>query len=52
MANDSDNSRCYMLVHQARRLQSPNFIITNADASIMPKIRIRDEKTGEMGTLK
>ena len=23
IANDSDNSRCYMLVHQAKRLQSP-----------------------------
>merc|ERR1712142_874205 len=29
VANDSDNSRCYMLVHQAKRLQSPCLVITN-----------------------
>ena len=26
VANDSDNSRCYMLVHQAKRLQAGNSI--------------------------
>merc|ERR1719342_454236 len=40
VANDSDNSRCYMLVHQAKRLQSPCFIITNHDASIMPNLQV------------
>ena len=44
VANDSDNSRCYMLVHQAKRLQSPCFIITNHDASIMPNMKITDPK--------
>ncbi len=38
VANDADNSRCYMLVHQAKRLQSPNVIITNHDATVMPKL--------------
>lgn len=36
IANDVDNNRCYMLVHQAKRLSSPNIIITNHDATIMP----------------
>ena len=40
VANDSDNSRCYMLVHQAKRLQSPSVIITNHDAAIMPNLQI------------
>ena len=44
VANDSDNSRCYMLVHQAKRLQSPAVIITNHDASIMPNMKITDPK--------
>lgn len=43
MANDSDNSRCYLLVHQAKRLQSPNVIITNHDASNFPSIFTTDE---------
>jgi tRNA (cytosine34-C5)-methyltransferase len=47
VANDSDNSRCYMLVHQAKRLQSPCVIITNHDASIMPNIQITDPNNAE-----
>ena len=42
VANDSDNSRCYMLVHQAKRLQSPSVIITNHDASCMPNMTYTD----------
>ena len=42
VANDSDNARCYMLVHQAKRLQSPCVIITNQDASIMPNLHMTD----------
>ncbi len=52
VANDADNSRCYMLVHQARRLQSPNFVITNCDASIYPRLSVKDEETGELKGLK
>ncbi|XP_066594185.1 tRNA (cytosine(34)-C(5))-methyltransferase isoform X2 [Prorops nasuta] len=36
VANDLDNNRCYMLVHQAKRLNSPNILITNHDSSFMP----------------
>lgn len=38
IANDADNKRCYMLVHQAKRLQSPCLLITNHDAGAMPNI--------------
>ncbi|XP_063975582.1 tRNA (cytosine(34)-C(5))-methyltransferase [Diachasmimorpha longicaudata] len=40
IANDVDNNRCYMLVHQAKRLNSPNILITNHDSSVMPNFRI------------
>ncbi len=39
IANDLDNKRCYMLMHQLKRLESPNFMIINHDASAMPNIR-------------
>ncbi|KAK9503672.1 hypothetical protein O3M35_010185 [Rhynocoris fuscipes] len=42
VANDVDNSRCYMLVHQAKRLNSPSIIITNHDASILPNFIIKN----------
>lgn len=40
VANDLDNKRCYMLVHQAKRLNSPCLIITNNDAANFPNIKI------------
>lgn len=40
IANDLDNNRCYMLVHQAKRLNSPNMIITNHDATVMPNFTV------------
>ncbi|KAF0294944.1 tRNA (cytosine(34)-C(5))-methyltransferase [Amphibalanus amphitrite] len=42
VANDADNKRCYMLVHQAKRMQSPCFCITNHDAANMPTMRAAD----------
>ena len=44
VANDSDNSRCYMLVHQAKRLQSPCYIIINHDASCLPNLQVRETR--------
>ncbi|XP_068624940.1 tRNA (cytosine(34)-C(5))-methyltransferase [Battus philenor] len=44
MANDVDNSRCYMLVHQAKRLNSPCILITNHDSAVMPSLIVTDEK--------
>ncbi|XP_042892490.1 tRNA (cytosine(34)-C(5))-methyltransferase-like isoform X2 [Penaeus japonicus] len=51
VANDVDNRRCYMLTHQAKRLQSPSIIITNHDAAFMPKI-YHTRKDGSVGPLK
>ncbi|RWS25402.1 tRNA (cytosine(34)-C(5))-methyltransferase-like protein, partial [Leptotrombidium deliense] len=36
IANDVDNRRCYMLVHQSKRLHSPSFVIVNHDAGNIP----------------
>ncbi|KAI0240420.1 RNA cytosine-C(5)-methyltransferase NSUN2 [Lamellibrachia satsuma] len=43
VANDSDNKRCYLMVHQVKRLESPNFMIINHDASKMPNLRLSPE---------
>lgn len=51
IANDLDNNRCYMLVHQAKRLNSPNILITNHDSSIMPNFIITNPD-GTKDTLK
>ena len=37
IANDVDAKRCYMLIHQAKRLNSPCFMVTNHDASVYPQ---------------
>lgn len=47
VANDIDNSRCYMLVHQAKRLNSPSIIITNHDASILPNFIVENPDNSE-----
>ncbi|KAJ9575325.1 hypothetical protein L9F63_025724 [Diploptera punctata] len=51
IANDVDNNRCYMLVHQAKRLNSPCIIITNHDAAVMPNFTVTD-KDGSPSMLK
>ncbi|XP_013780179.1 tRNA (cytosine(34)-C(5))-methyltransferase-like [Limulus polyphemus] len=51
VANDMDNKRCYMLVHQAKRLHSPCCIVTNHDASQMPNLRVKTP-TGKTEVLK
>ncbi|EDX01237.1 tRNA (cytosine(34)-C(5))-methyltransferase [Drosophila yakuba] len=38
LANDVDNNRCYMLVHQAKRLNSPCLLVTNHDSSVFPNL--------------
>ncbi|KAK9517428.1 hypothetical protein VZT92_014945 [Zoarces viviparus] len=40
IANDVDNKRCYLLVHQAKRLNSPCIMVVNHDASCIPTLRI------------
>ena len=38
VANDKDNKRCYMLVHQTKRLNSPSLVVLNEDASCIPNL--------------
>ncbi|XP_076016043.1 RNA cytosine C(5)-methyltransferase NSUN2 [Genypterus blacodes] len=40
IANDVDNKRCYLLVHQAKRLNSPCIMVVNHDASCIPKLQV------------
>lgn len=40
IANDSDYKRAHMLIHQMKRLNSPNLIVTNHDATMYPSIRL------------
>ncbi|XP_064640882.1 RNA cytosine-C(5)-methyltransferase NSUN2-like [Lineus longissimus] len=39
VANDVDNKRCYLMVHQVKRLQSPCFMIVNHDVQQLPNFR-------------
>lgn len=52
IANDVDNKRCYMLVHQAKRLNSPCCLITNTEAGQFPNLFINDEKEDKLKLLK
>ncbi|KAI9833762.1 MAG: hypothetical protein M1819_003495 [Sarea resinae] len=43
IANDADYRRSQMLIHQVKRLNSPNLIVTNHDATMFPSIKIRSD---------
>jgi multisite-specific tRNA:(cytosine-C5)-methyltransferase len=45
IANDVDYKRAQMLVHQMKRLSSPNIIVTNHDATIYPSIKLPSESS-------
>lgn len=49
VANDANNQRCYMLVHQAKRLNSPCCLVVNHDAQNMPKMKIRSDDKDDQG---
>ena len=51
VANDVDNRRCYMLVHQSKRLHSPSVVIINHDASTMPNF-VKVDDNGNTNLLK
>ncbi|KAF2458680.1 hypothetical protein BDY21DRAFT_283543 [Lineolata rhizophorae] len=40
IANDMDYRRAQMLIHQVKRLNSPNLIVTNHNATFFPSVRI------------
>lgn len=54
IANDVDNKRCYMLVHQAKRLNSPCIAVINHDSAILPNLHatIPDGSTEQVLYLK
>ncbi|MCJ1405722.1 hypothetical protein MMC11_008952 [Xylographa trunciseda] len=45
IANDIDYKRAHMLIHQMKRLNSPNLIVTNHDATTYPSIKLRADPT-------
>jgi 16S rRNA C967 or C1407 C5-methylase (RsmB/RsmF family) len=52
IANDADYKRCHMLVHQLKRLSSPNLIVSNHDATMFPSIRLPQTNKNESPYLK
>ena len=40
IANDADYKRAHLLIHQMKRLNSPNLIVTNHDATLFPSIKL------------
>jgi len=40
IANDVDYRRAHMLIHQMKRLNSPNLVVTNHDATMFPSIKL------------
>ncbi|KAL8987161.1 MAG: hypothetical protein Q9177_003608, partial [Variospora cf. flavescens] len=43
ICNDVDYKRAHMLIHQMKRLNSPNLIVTNHDATMYPSIKLPTE---------
>ncbi|XP_023684523.2 RNA cytosine C(5)-methyltransferase NSUN2 [Paramormyrops kingsleyae] len=48
IANDVDNKRCYLLVHQAKRLNSPCVMVINHDASSIPRFQVDSDGRKEV----
>ncbi|KAK7208016.1 S-adenosyl-L-methionine-dependent methyltransferase [Myxozyma melibiosi] len=42
VANDKDYKRAHMLIHQVKRLNSPNLVIVSHDAKLFPRIAISE----------
>ena len=47
IANDSDYKRAQMLIHQVKRLSSPNLIVTNHDATMFPSIKLPSDPASD-----
>ena len=52
IANDADYKRAHMLIHQMKRLNSPNLIVTNHDATMYPSIKLPSEPVHDGGVPK
>lgn len=46
VANDADYKRAHMLIHQTKRLNSPNLVVTNHDATWFPSLRVGEGVDG------
>lgn len=46
VANDKDYKRAHMLIHQVKRLNSPNLIIVSHDAKLFPRIAVSESVDG------
>ena len=47
IANDIDYKRAHMLIHQMKRLNSPNLIVMNHDATQFPSIKLPSDPASE-----
>eukprot|EP01083_Nonionella_stella_P064554 168354_1 len=47
VANDDNPGRSYMLVHQIKRLNSPNFVTINHKAQFLPNLQLIGENGGD-----
>ncbi|XP_075069004.1 RNA cytosine C(5)-methyltransferase NSUN2 [Mixophyes fleayi] len=48
IANDVDNKRCYLLVHQAKQLSSPCVMVVNHDATSIPRLLVENNGAREV----
>lgn len=52
VANDMDYKRSHLLIHQLKRLSSPNMIVTNHDATLFPSLQLPSENSSQVQYLK
>ncbi|KAI3398805.1 hypothetical protein diail_8496 [Diaporthe ilicicola] len=52
IANDMDYKRSHLLIHQLKRLSSPNMIVTNHDATLFPSLQLPSENSAQTQYLK
>lgn len=52
VANDMDYKRSHLLIHQLKRLSSPNMIVTNHDATLFPSLQLPSESSSQVQYLK
>ncbi|PSR78543.1 S-adenosyl-L-methionine-dependent methyltransferase, partial [Coniella lustricola] len=52
IANDMDYKRSHLLIHQLKRLSSPNMIVTNHDATLFPSLKLPSDDPKRQNYLK
>lgn len=52
VANDMDYKRSHLLIHQLKRLASPNIIVTNHDATLFPSLKLPSDDPKKQNYLK